>query len=154
MSFLRVSGRLSVLVPCILLAGGRLQAGPVSGEEIYRTRCAGCHDQVNARIPTREALQKMSASRILRTLDFGLMMSIAYPLRRDEREVVASFLGMAGDDTTIPASAFCPADKRILSNQTPGNWNGWSPSPSNTRYQSAEAAGLTAEQIRKLKLKW
>ena len=56
--------------------------------------------------------------------------------------------------TTIPASAFCEADRRISGNQTPGNWNGWSPSPSNTRYQSAEAAGLTAQQIRKLKLKW
>src|SRR5882762_5953233 len=154
MSFLRVSARLSFLVLCVLLFSGRLQAGPVSGEEIYRTRCAGCHEQVNPRIPTREALQKMSASRILRTLDFGLMMSIAYPLRRDEREAVAGFLGTAGDDTAIPASAFCPADKHILSSPTRGNWNGWSPSPSNTRYQSAEAAGLTAEQIRKLKLKW
>ncbi|HYR41822.1 MAG TPA: PQQ-binding-like beta-propeller repeat protein, partial [Terriglobia bacterium] len=138
----------------MVLASGSLQAGPVSGEEIYRTRCASCHEQVNARIPSREALQKMSASRILRTLDFGLMMSIAYPLRRDEREAVASFLGTAGDDTAMPASAFCRSDRRILSNQTRGNWNGWSPSPSNTRYQNAEAAGLTAEQIRKLKLKW
>src|SRR5947209_10117526 len=132
MSFLRVSGRLSFLVLCSLLAGSRLQAGPVSGEEIYRTRCAGCHEQVNARIPTREALQKMSASRILRTLDFGLMMSIAYPLRREEREAVASFLGTATDDTAIPRSAFCAARQQILSGRTGGNWNGWSPSPSNT----------------------
>ena len=36
---------------------------------------------------------EMSPSRILRTLDFGLMMSIAYPMRRDEREAVAAFLG-------------------------------------------------------------
>jgi hypothetical protein len=37
----------------------------------------------------RDALTKMSPARILRTLDFGLMMSVAYPLRRDEREAVA-----------------------------------------------------------------
>jgi hypothetical protein len=47
---------------------------------------------VTARIPHRDALQKMSATRIMRTLDFGLMMSIAYPMRRDEREAVAAFL--------------------------------------------------------------
>src|SRR5437016_7230776 len=154
MSFLRVSGRLSFLVLCSLLAGSRLQAGPVSGEEIYRTRCAGCHEQVNARIPSREALQKMSATRILRTLDFGLMMSIAYPMRREEREAVANFLGTRVDDTAIPASAVCPADRPILSHRTDASWNGWSPSTSNTRYQAAEAAGLMPDEIRKLKLKW
>jgi polyvinyl alcohol dehydrogenase (cytochrome) len=131
-----------------------LQAVPVSGEEVYRTRCSSCHDQVGARIPPREALQKMSRARILRTLDFGLMMSIAYPMRREEREAVASFLGTAGDETALSPGAFCPRDRTILSNPAGGNWNGWSASPFNTRYQTAEGAGLTAEQIRKLKLKW
>jgi polyvinyl alcohol dehydrogenase (cytochrome) len=144
----------SSLVFYIILSGFQLQAAPISGEEIYRTRCAGCHDQVSARIPPREALQKMSSARILRTLDFGLMMSIAYPMRRDEREAVASFLGTAGDEAALPSGAFCPPDRPILSNQAGGNWNGWSVSPFNTRYQTAEGAGLTAEQIRKLKLKW
>jgi polyvinyl alcohol dehydrogenase (cytochrome) len=33
-------------------------------------------------------------------------------------------------------------------------WNGWSPSVTNTRYQSADAAGLAIGQVRRLKLKW
>ena len=53
---------------------------------VYIKYCASCHDQAGARIPTREALTKMSPARILRTLDFGLMMSIACPIRCDERE--------------------------------------------------------------------
>jgi predicted flavoprotein YhiN len=68
------------------------QAARASGEAAYLKYCASCHEQVSARIPTREALTKMSASRILRTLDFGLMMSIAYPMRRDEREAVLGAL--------------------------------------------------------------
>ena len=68
-------------------------AAPSQGERVYAQHCASCHDQVSARIPSRQALAKMSPSRILRTLDFGLMMIIAYPLRRDEREAVAAFLG-------------------------------------------------------------
>src|SRR2546428_1180646 len=89
------------------VAAPTLQAA-VSGEEVYKSRCAGCHDQVSARIPPREALQKLPATRILRTLDFGLMMSIAYPMRREEREAVANFLGTPGDDTAGAMSPRLP----------------------------------------------
>ncbi len=146
-------GQMLLVFAFIVLVGSTLEAA-TSGEEVYKSRCAGCHDQVSARIPSREALQKISATRILRTLDFGLMMSIAYPMRREEREAVANFLGTRVDDTTIPASAVCPSDRPVLSHRTAASWNGWSPSTSNTRYQAADAAGLMPEQIRKLKLKW
>ena len=66
-----------------------LHAAPVSGAAVYQKHCAACHDQVSSRAPQRDALRQMSAARILRTLDFGLMMTIAYPLHRDEREAVA-----------------------------------------------------------------
>src|SRR5438876_8831912 len=78
-----------------------------SGETIYRERCAGCHDLVTARVPPRDALKKLPAARILRALDFGVMMSVAYPLRRDEREAVAMFLGSGASDPVPPASAYC-----------------------------------------------
>jgi mono/diheme cytochrome c family protein len=68
------------------------------GATLYKQHCAACHDQISPRIPPRSAVQKMSASRILRTLDFGVMMSIAYPLRRQEREAIANFLGTPGED--------------------------------------------------------
>ncbi len=78
---------------------------------MYAEYCAACHEQVDTRIPTRDALAKMSPARILRTLDFGQMMSIAYPMRRDEREAVARFLGKGKDETALPASAFCKPDR-------------------------------------------
>src|SRR6188508_1549883 len=100
--------RRSVLMTAVLAAAVAMDSsaqGPdTSGERVYAEHCAACHDQVGARIPTRDALAKMSAARILRTLDFGLMMSIAYPIRRDEREAVAQFLGTGTDDLTPPAS--------------------------------------------------
>ena len=34
------------------------------------------------------------------------------------------------------------------------SWAGWSPSPTNTRFQPAQQAGLTADQVPKLSLKW
>ena len=82
------------------------------GEAIYRERCAGCHEAANARVPRREALRLMPAARILRALDFGVMMNVAYPLRRDEREAVATFLGSGASDPTPAAAAYC-ADRTI-----------------------------------------
>ena len=73
--------------------GAAAAPGSPSGEAVYRERCAGCHDLTNARIPRRDALKLMPASRILRALDFGVMMNVAYPMRRDEREAVATLLG-------------------------------------------------------------
>lgn len=82
------------------------------------------------------------------------MMSIAYPLRRGEREAVANFLGTNAKEAPFPPSAFCPEKEPSLSSQSSGNWTGWSPTFSNARFQSAERAHLTASQIPDLKLKW
>lgn len=137
-----------------VLNGSSLYAQRVSGAEVYQKNCASCHDQVTARVPTRDALQKMSSARILRTLDFGLMMSIAYPLRRDEREAVAGYLGTRQLDAPLPANAFCGPGKPPMSGPRVGNWSGWSPSPENSRYQTLNNAGLNDALVRNLKLKW
>ena len=126
----------------------------VSGADVYQKRCASCHDQAGSRAPSRDALQKLSAGRILRTLDFGLMMAVAYPINRAEREAVANFLGTKAEESPLPASAFCSPSISILSGPANDTWGGWSPSESNARYQTAERAGLTAAQVRQLKLKW
>src|ERR1700682_1934330 len=122
----------------------------VSGADVYQKRCASCHDQEGSRAPSRDALQKLSAARILRTLDFGLMMAVAYPLNRAEREAVANFLGTMAEETPLPASAFCSASTSILSGPASETWAGWSPSASNARYQTAERAGLAPGQVRRL----
>lgn len=126
----------------------------LSGAQIYAQRCAACHDQVGTRTPPRDALARLSPQRIMRTLDFGLMMSVAYPMRRDEREAVAQFLGKGRDDATPPASALCKADQPILAQSAAATWTSWSPTPDNMRFQPAAAAGLTADQLGKLQLKW
>ena len=129
-------------------------ATPPVGADVYQNRCAKCHDQEGTRAPAKQVLQKMSSARILRTLDFGLMMAVAYPMKRDERVAVANFLGTQGEDAPPPASAFCAAGMQPLSAASAPSWAGWSPSLSNTRYQSTEQAGLSTMQVRHLKLKW
>lgn len=134
-----------------------ISCGPLSAQDgaaLYAKHCAPCHDQASSTIPPRSALRTMSARRILRTLDFGLMMSIAYPLRRDEREAIANFLGRGAEEPKFPPSAYCSVKEPSLSAKAAGNWPGWSPTFSNTRFQAAAAAHLTVAKVARLKLKW
>jgi polyvinyl alcohol dehydrogenase (cytochrome) len=136
------------------LAPGQATAPKAAGEAVYKQRCAGCHEQNNSRIPPRTALSQMPAERILRALDFGAMMTVAYPMSRDERQAVAAYIGTSAAAIAFPPSAYC-ADRRVtISDHPASSWNGWSPGPDNARYQSAAAAGLSLDQIRGLKLKW
>jgi len=131
-----------------------LRAAPPSGEAVFQQRCASCHDSGDPRIPPRGDLKKLTVATITRTLDFGLMASIASPLRRDERDAVAAFLGIPGGNATPPAKAFC-ADRSVkIDDRSKTVWNGWSPSLTNTRYQPADTAGLSITQVPRLKLKW
>ncbi|MCU1337944.1 MAG: pvaA [Bryobacterales bacterium] len=131
----------------------------VSGEEVFKQRCAGCHEQNNPRIPQVDTLRKLPAARILRTLNWGVMGNVAYTMSIAEREAVASYLGTAAPSVTVAPAAFC-ADRAVrftsdAKGKTPQpQWNGWSPGINNSRYQSIQAAGLTLDGVQRLKLKW
>lgn len=133
---------------------GQTSSARTSGEAVYKQRCAGCHEQSNPRIPPRSALSQMPAERILRALDFGAMMTVAYPMSRDDRQAVAAYLGTNVPVVSFPPSAYCKDRKVVVSEKPAAAWNGWSQSPGNTRYQSAAAAGLSVDEVRGLKLKW
>jgi polyvinyl alcohol dehydrogenase (cytochrome) len=150
----RLAGAVCVALAFAFTSGARAQSSEPLGASIYAARCAACHDQVDSRIPTRDALTKMSSARILRTLDFGVMMSVAYPLRRDEREAVAAFLGKGTDEMDVQPSAFCAADKPIMARKSAPSWSSWSPSSDNARFQPADRARLGADDVRRLELKW
>jgi|HubBroStandDraft_6_1064221.scaffolds.fasta_scaffold49549_2 polyvinyl alcohol dehydrogenase (cytochrome) len=139
------------------LLGTRLLGAAPSGEEVFKQRCAGCHEQNNPRIPRVETLHTMPAGRILRTLNWGVMGNVAYTMTIAEREAVASYLGTHDAPTATPPAAFC-ADRAVRFATDPKKaqpeWNGWSPSASNARYQSFQAAKLSYDGVQNLKLKW
>jgi len=144
-----------VLTSCgLTLLFASLGSAAPSGEAVYKQRCAGCHDQTNPRIPPRTTLTQMPAARIMKTLDFGAMMTVAYPMARDEREAVAAYLGTKAPLISLPPSAYC-SDRGVKVSNTPKfAWNGWSAGSNNARYQPASAAGLSIDQVKNLKLKW
>ncbi len=141
------------LLSLLVAFGPALLAAPVSGEAVYQKRCASCHDAPNSRAPSRADLKTRSVLSIQRTLDFGIMSSVAGPMRRDDRDAVATWLGNAAAGSGPPAKAFC-ADRSVKLTSNPSGWNGWSSSTSNTRFQPAAEAGLTVDGVKRLKLKW
>src|SRR4029453_13665739 len=79
-----------------------------------------------------------------------------------QTKIVARALTLFFTMTFPSAVAQAPATTAALcATQTPmsnpaagSHWTGWGNGPGNTRFQSADQAGLTASQIPNLKLKW
>ena len=132
------------------------------GEYLFKAYCAICHESsapVEVRGPERDALKQMTPEHILQVLETGAMKVQAAERSRTQRRVLAEYLSGkrlgSGPAERIPRSAFCNSTAEPFRNSVNGPaWNGWSPAMTNTRFQSANAAKLTAEDFPRLKLKW
>ncbi|MBI4520025.1 MAG: PQQ-binding-like beta-propeller repeat protein [Gemmatimonadetes bacterium] len=117
-----------------------------SGEAVYRAQCTLCH--------ARALFENMPARRILRALESGIMAPFAAGLGRAEREAVSDYLGTPDSESGPSPEAFC-GDRTVAVNAASAPaWNGWSQTAGNMRYQPAEAAGVSVQQVRDLKLQW
>jgi polyvinyl alcohol dehydrogenase (cytochrome) len=129
------------------------------GASLYKQLCASCHDTGENRAPTRDVLLSMSAERVLAALENGPMISMAAGRtgteRRDLAEFVAGKSFSQALDTVPSAQAMCRPGSRVPSNMLAGpRWNGWGVNTSNTRFQDAAAAGMSAADVPRLKVKW
>jgi polyvinyl alcohol dehydrogenase (cytochrome) len=123
------------------------------GTRVFIEHCQKCHDQnSDAHAPLAEALATKPWEQILKALETGSMRAQGAQLSPEDRRAVARYLGKAGPAVLPSMTGRCAAGTE----PTPGNasWNGWSTDNENTRFQPAAAAGLTAEQVPSLKLKW
>jgi polyvinyl alcohol dehydrogenase (cytochrome) len=119
-----------------------------------------CHGNPNvARAPTPAAIREMPPERIYESLSTGVMKAQGESLSDEEKRTLALFmsgkpLGSArqGDARTMPNH--CTANPPLADPAAGPAWNGWGVDAANSRFQSAQAAGLTANQVPKLKLKW
>lgn len=130
-----------------------------AGAQVYKERCAACHDASEAtRAPSREALRARTAAQIVAALDpGGVMAGNAAGMSAAEKQAVATFLSgtAAAAGAADPAVGACPPSTAPLPDPaTLPMWNGWGNDASNTRFQNAKAAGLTAADVPKLTLKW
>jgi polyvinyl alcohol dehydrogenase (cytochrome) len=146
------------------LGGGKPIFPRNQGAPNFERHCASCHtaEGMNAGgrvVPSAAALRALTAEQVYAALTVGSMAQQAAPLSDPlKRELAAFVSGKRFTDTASYAVERMP--NRCAANPALGElsaspaWNGWSPGPENTRFQPAAAAGLRAEDVPKLKLKW
>ena len=133
------------------------QTPPPDGAALYQRVCAQCHDGGADRAPTREAFAAMTPDRVLAAMETGRMISMATGRSAAERRAIAEFLtGKSFSDhfSLNPSPQAMCSDNGAFNPATGPQWNGWGVTTSNTRFQEASGAGLTAADVPRLKLKW
>jgi polyvinyl alcohol dehydrogenase (cytochrome) len=143
-----------------LLVPGPAHAQLIQAAALYEQRCASCHSApaADSRAPSVEALRSYSPEAVVTALAAGSMAEIGKSLSETQRRLLADYLtgrpfGAAASGQAAAMKNRCEAGP--LGNPLSGaGWNGWGADTSNTRFQPAAAAGLTAAQVPHLQLKW
>jgi len=146
---------LAVVAACAASSPVLAEDGPT----LYKQLCASCHDTGVGRAPTRDVLRQMTSERVLAALESGAMLSMASGRTGIERRAIAEFVTgkpIAEALSARPAAqAMCRPAAGEFANPLAGpTWNGWGVNTRNTRYQDAAAAGVTAADVPRLKVKW
>ena len=126
------------------------------GAAIYKERCASCHDMPAARIPSLATIKAMSGEAIYIALSSGVMKSRAEGLSTPQMIALIGYIApTGGSHAAAPTfTPTCKGDATFRNDPKSPQWNGWSPSLTNSRFQDAAASGLAASDLPKLKLKW
>ena len=139
-----------------LSAAALLHAQAPDGEKLFKQQCVACHNgEANNRAPAPDVLKQRSPQAIMDSF-LGVMRIQGARLSGPERRAVAEYITAKtlGGDVTGAAFGRCPATPVFTIPAASPMWNGWGPDITNTHSQSAKQAGLTAEQVPKLTLKW
>ena len=142
-----------ILLVLALVAGcaamsGLSDADKTRARAIYVDHCAACHGNGGSAAPSKAALQSRTPAAIRNALENGLMQAQGKALSRDERKLIADYLGSAPVET---AGRVC---KGKLALDTPPLWNRWGNGTENRRYQPASVGGITPANVSSLELKW
>ena len=127
-----------------------------NGEQLYANHCASCHGGKVAKAPPLSLLQIMSAGSIYRALDGGLMQEQARGLEKDQKIAIAEYLSgqtLSNDVAALPAPS-CDAGEEWLDRAAPPDQAGWGMDLQNRRFQDTDVAGLAADEVSDLELRW
>ena len=149
---------------------GAAPAGSPDGAALYQARCAGCHEHATDRVPSREVLSQNPASFILSTLRNGVMAPMAQGLSTAEMAAIAHVVSKVPDDAKATKDVdvhriwgdgvegtpldgpSCATPPPPIDLHAAAQWNGWSPTKDNARFQADP--GLGKGDVPRLKLKW
>ena len=150
--------RAGVAAAALFLTPATAAAQDIDAPGLYKRLCASCHDTGLNRAPQRDALLTMTAERVLASMEKGTMVTMANNRTAAERRALAEFL--AGKrlgtalNTTPPASAMCGTRTASFEPASAPRWTAWGGTNTNTRFQDARDARLSAADVPRLRLKW
>src|SRR5687768_8394768 len=126
---------------------------------VFEARCGVCHTKPSdERTPTRESLRSRTPEAILDAITTGSTAVNADGLSDTQKRMLAEYITARPLGTAQAGQAWAMRNQcaaKPLGNPLTGpSWNGWGADPGNSRFQPADAARLTAEQVARLKLKW
>jgi polyvinyl alcohol dehydrogenase (cytochrome) len=128
------------------------QPAAPNGRAVFDDNCASCHATDDPRIPSIAELRERPPQAIVAALTTGAMRLQGEELSDDEKRAVAEYLaGKIVGPATVSSEGRCSSPP-AFDMSAPARWPGWSPDLSNSRFQPQ--AGLSADQVSKLKLKW
>ena len=137
-----------------------LSAGTEQGFAVFQNVCLSCHGNPNVtNAPEPAVLRSYSPERIYATLTSGAMKAVGAQLTDNQRRLVAQavagrLLGTSPQGDYRLMADHCPANPPMQAPSAGAAWNGWGNNIDNTRFQPAAAAGLTAADLPRLRLKW
>jgi polyvinyl alcohol dehydrogenase (cytochrome) len=138
-----------------------LNAATEFGYGIFQQKCLNCHGKKEyEKAPPPATLFQYTPERIYESLTTGPMASvIGTQLTDAEKKAVSETitgtrLGAAGSGDADKMPNRCTSNPPLEQAAKRPAWNGWGVDVQNTRFQSTAAAGLTAADIPKLKLRW
>lgn len=148
-------GRDSPAASAKQLAGQETAGEDHPGYDIFVENCASCHMGGVARAPHLTALNMMPYDSLLLGLQTGLMRTQAEVLSDDEKKHVAEYLsggGPTGETIAMPAQ--CTGKAAEFDYSQPPMAKGWGIDRENTHFIDGDTAGLAAEDVPRLSLKW
>jgi polyvinyl alcohol dehydrogenase (cytochrome) len=130
------------------------------GFAVIQQQCMKCHGKADMpKAPGIAALREFSGEKIYQFLttldDTHKVMTLT---DNDKRHVAESLSGrLLGSEETGDAKLMpnrCPSNPPMTDPAAGPSWNGWGGTDANARFQPAKSAGINADQVSKLKLKW
>ena len=129
------------------------------GEALYAQHCAKCHAGQSTRAAQLDIMRRLPAEFVLHSLELGKMKFQGVLRTNEERRAISEWVTnkklkpeAATDETVAGFCADAPGEFVVEAGAP--QWNGWGVDVVNSRFQPAEQAGVSAEQVPKLKLKW
>jgi len=136
-------------------------AQTAEGTRAFEQYCVKCHGDPKSAVaaPDELKLHRLMGDDIYAALSKGPHVNLQGPTDEQKRQIALTLGGRKPGVAQI-------ADAKLMTNRCSSNpplgdisakssWTGWGNDPtSNARFQSAKAAGLTAEQVPQLRLKW